>query len=246
MGEALAGMSLVGTIPIMKPAVTKAAAITVRIEGVVAVYTDETSIVSGKTSPLAIYFSKKNQLSKKKNNCQKTVTWKNDASTSRKQRVLNTRPMMFTETTGTSFFAVASSSFGIFTSLDTKADMWSKRTARTSCMHRKKRGSWGDEFNTALFLDKPNCLLKRVAIMQQRSVHEYHLEIKINQLFYFDFHDYVPLAQPRCRRWLRQQPWLRMIDLGQPWWADVKAKIVVEGLKSRQIFIIYAGRYQPP
>lgn len=79
-------------------------------------------------------------------------TWKNEASTPRRQRILNMRPMTLTKMTGVRLFAVLKSSVGISTLGDTKAAAWSNRTAITSWIKRKSKGRSGDEFNTALLL----------------------------------------------------------------------------------------------
>jgi hypothetical protein len=50
-------------------------------------------------------------------------TWKNVASTSRRQRVLNTRPTMLIVTTGRSFLAVYRSHCGISTLEENRAEM---------------------------------------------------------------------------------------------------------------------------
>ena len=85
-GEAKSGRSLLGLTPVKKPRVTAPAAIPTLPDGTVSVWMDDTRIVNGRTIPRAI--------------------WKNEASTPRRQRVLNISPTMFTVTTGVSFLAV--------------------------------------------------------------------------------------------------------------------------------------------
>lgn len=92
-GADATGTSLLGLIPVKNPTVTIPAAISTLADGLECVWRDDTPIVSGKTMPRAI--------------------WKNEASTPRRQRVLNISPKIFTVTTGVSFFAVWASSFGI-------------------------------------------------------------------------------------------------------------------------------------
>jgi len=61
-----------------------------------------------------------------------TLTWKNDASTPRKHRVLKTRPMMFTDTTGSSLMATLRSIVGISILGERRAVTCSNTTAMRS------------------------------------------------------------------------------------------------------------------
>jgi hypothetical protein len=81
-------------------------------------------------------------------------TWKKDASTPRKQRMLKIRPMTFTSVTGVNFFAVLKSSLGISIFFENNAETWRRTTAKTSWFKRKSIGSSGVEFMTALFLER--------------------------------------------------------------------------------------------
>jgi hypothetical protein len=96
------------------------------------VWAEETAIVRGRTSPLAI--------------------WKKEASTSLKQSVLNTSPMMLTDTTGNSFFATARSIVGILILPYIAAEACRRMTAIISWRSRRMRGRSGELFRTALFL----------------------------------------------------------------------------------------------
>ena len=86
-----------GTTPHMNPKVTMPAAVITLPDGVDLLNTDETAIVRGSTRPRAIC---PEQVNRRVASINLTITWKKEASTSRRQRVLKTRPMILTETTG--------------------------------------------------------------------------------------------------------------------------------------------------
>ena len=82
----------------------------------------------------------------------RALTWKKDASTSRKHRVLKTSPTMLTVTTGTSFFAVSRSGLGSAIFELKNAETCRRTTAMSSWTSRKRRGRSGELLRTALLL----------------------------------------------------------------------------------------------
>ena len=140
-----------GTTPTINPMVTTVDASSTNFEGLDLVHTKETRIVSGKTKPRAIWYN--NGVSYCCIHLMFDKTWKNDASTSRRHKVLNTSPAMLTDTTGISFFATWVSSLGIAILFGhITAEICRSATAMRSWKRRKTRGRSGDPFNTALFL----------------------------------------------------------------------------------------------
>jgi len=81
-----------------------------------------------------------------------TLTWKNDASTPRKQRVLKVKPIMLTDITGSSLIATLRSIVGISILGERKAVTCNNTTAMRSWIRRNKSGRSGELFKTALFL----------------------------------------------------------------------------------------------
>lgn len=100
-----------GATPHMNPKVTMLAAIITLRDGVDLLSEDETAMVRGSTRPRAICPEHVNRSSAQLMNL--TITWKKEASTSRRQRVLKTRPIILTETTGKRLLATWRSSLGI-------------------------------------------------------------------------------------------------------------------------------------
>jgi len=100
-------------------------------------------------------------------------TWKKDASTSRKHRVLNTRPITLTRITGVNFFATDSSGLGISTRGVIFEETCSSITAMESWIKRKSNGRSGSFLKTALFLRKNEALQENELILDYW--HEYHL-----------------------------------------------------------------------
>ena len=90
-------------------------------------------------------------------------TWKKDASTSRRQRVLKTRPMMLTPTTGTRDLATLTSNLGISILLVKAAETCKRMTAINNWMRRKNKGRSGAWVRTALLLEDI-CELMRPAL----------------------------------------------------------------------------------
>lgn len=79
-------------------------------------------------------------------------TWKKEASTSLRQSILKTRPMILTDTTGTNDLATRRSNTGISIFEVKNAPMCSSKTADTSWRRRNKSGTSGADMRTALLL----------------------------------------------------------------------------------------------
>lgn len=103
-----------GATPRRKPVVTTPAATITRREGILRVEMQETAMVRGRTMPLAIYSGQSKRIAGGRRG-QKIPTWKKEASTPLKQRILKTKPITLTRVTGVTFFAVWKSSRGIST-----------------------------------------------------------------------------------------------------------------------------------